>query len=42
VAGDVMTLIADTWRIRATLDLMPQRDDLETIAAHALAWEQKP
>jgi hypothetical protein len=28
-------------RIRATLDWTPQYDDLETIAAHALAWEQK-
>jgi UDP-glucose 4-epimerase len=25
----------------ATLDWSPQYDDLETIAAHALAWEQK-
>jgi UDP-glucose 4-epimerase len=36
-----MTMIADTSRIRSTLDWSPQYDDLETIAAHALAWEQK-
>ena len=28
-------------RIRATLEWRPQYDDLDTIAAHALAWEQK-
>jgi UDP-glucose 4-epimerase len=39
--GDIMTMIADTGRIRATLDWTPQYDDLSTIAAHALAWEEK-
>jgi len=39
--GDIMTMIADTGRIRSTLDWTPQYDDLETIAAHALAWEEK-
>src|SRR6187397_3429781 len=39
--GDIMTMVADTSRIRATLDWTPQFDDLETIAAHALAWEEK-
>jgi UDP-glucose 4-epimerase len=39
--GDIMTMIADTSRIRGTLDWTPQYDDLETIAAHALAWEEK-
>jgi UDP-glucose 4-epimerase len=39
--GDIMTMIADTGRIRRTLDWTPQYDDLETIAAHALAWEEK-
>jgi UDP-glucose 4-epimerase len=39
--GDIMTMIADTSRIRATLDWTPQYDDLETIAAHALAWETR-
>jgi UDP-glucose 4-epimerase len=36
-----MTMVADTARIRSTLEWTPQFDDLETIAAHALAWEQK-
>ena len=39
--GDIMTMIADTSRIGATLDWTPQYADLETIAAHALAWEEK-
>ena len=39
--GDIMTMVADTGRIRATLDWTPQFDDLETIATHALAWEEK-
>jgi UDP-glucose 4-epimerase len=39
--GDIMTMIADTSRIRATLDWIPQYDNLDTIAAHALAWEEK-
>jgi UDP-glucose 4-epimerase len=39
--GDIMTMVADTGRIRTTLDWTPQYDNLETIAAHALAWEEK-
>jgi UDP-glucose 4-epimerase len=39
--GDIMTMVADTSRIRSTLDWTPQYDDLETIATHALAWETK-
>jgi UDP-glucose 4-epimerase len=39
--GDIMTMVADTSRIHATLDWTPQFDDLETIAGHALAWEAK-
>jgi len=39
--GDIMAMVADTSRIRATLDWTPQYDDLETIAAHALAWEDR-
>ncbi len=39
--GDIMTMIADTSRIRSMLDWTPQYDDLETIARHALAWESK-
>jgi UDP-glucose 4-epimerase len=34
-------MVADTARIAATLDWAPQYTDLETIAAHALAWEEK-
>jgi len=39
--GDIMTMIADTSLIRATLDWTPQYDDIETIATHALTWEWK-
>lgn len=39
--GDIMTMIADTTRMRATLDWTPQYDDLDIIARHALAWEEK-
>ena len=39
--GDIMTMVADTSRIRSTLGWTPQYDDLETIAAHALSWEEK-
>jgi UDP-glucose 4-epimerase len=39
--GDIMTMVADTSRIRSTLDWTPQYDNLDTIAAHALAWEEK-
>ena len=38
-AGDPDTLVADTTRIRRELDWTPRFDDLETIVAHALAWE---
>jgi UDP-glucose 4-epimerase len=39
--GDIMTMVADTSRIRGLLDWKPQYDDREAIAAHALAWEDK-
>ena len=39
--GDIMTMVADTSRIRATLDWTPRYDDLDIIATHALAWEEK-
>jgi UDP-glucose 4-epimerase len=39
--SDIMTIIADTARIRATLDWTPQYDTIDTIARHALAWEEK-
>jgi UDP-glucose 4-epimerase len=39
--GDMMTMVADTSRIRSLLDWTPQYDNLDQIAAHALAWEEK-
>ncbi|MBI5321032.1 UDP-glucose 4-epimerase GalE [Bradyrhizobium sp.] len=39
--GDIMTMVADTSRMRMLLDWTPQYDDLDTIATHALAWEEK-
>ena len=39
--GDIMTMVADTSLIHATLDWTPRYDDLDTIATHALAWETK-
>src|ERR1700712_5197179 len=37
----IMTMVADTSRIRSVLDWTPQYDDLNSIARHALAWEEK-
>ena len=34
-------LVADNRRILATLPWRPERDDLDTIVADALAWERK-
>ena len=39
--GDIMAMIAETARIHAALDWTPQFGNLDTIAAHALAWEEK-
>ena len=39
--GDIMEMVADTARLRALLNWTPQYDDLNVIAAHALAWEEK-
>jgi UDP-glucose 4-epimerase len=39
--GDIMTMVADASRIRSTLNWSPQYDDLDTIARHALAWEEQ-
>ncbi len=39
--GDPALLVADTSKIRATLDWHPRYDDLETIVRHAFAWERK-
>jgi len=40
-AGDPDSLVADNRRILATLPWRPRLDDLDTIVAHALAWERK-
>lgn len=39
-AGDPPLLVADNARILSTIDWRPQFDDLDTIVAHALAWER--
>jgi UDP-glucose 4-epimerase len=39
--GDPDALVADNARILATLPWRPRLDDLDTIVAHALAWERK-
>lgn len=39
-AGDPDALTADNARILATLPWRPRLDDLDTIVAHALAWER--
>jgi len=40
-AGDPAALVANVDRIRATLPWRPQFQDLDTIVAHALAWEKR-
>lgn len=40
-AGDPAALISDNGRILATLPWKPAHADLETIVAHAVAWERK-
>ena len=39
--GDIVTMVADTGRLRALFDWTPRYDDLDTIATHALVWEEK-
>jgi UDP-glucose 4-epimerase len=39
--GDIVTMVADTGRLRALFDWTPRYEDLDTIATHALAWEEK-
>ena len=39
--GDPAELVANVERIRATLDWRPQFQDLDTIVAHAYAWERR-
>ena len=40
-AGDPDSLISDNQRIKATLPWQPRHADLDTIVAHALAWERR-
>ena len=40
-AGDPDSLISDPSRLKATLPWRPAHDRLDTIVAHALAWERK-
>jgi UDP-glucose 4-epimerase len=40
-AGDPAQIVAAAERARVMLDWQPQLDDLDTIVAHALAWERK-
>ena len=40
-AGDPTSLVANADRIRATLQWRPQFQDLDTIVAHAFAWEKR-
>jgi UDP-glucose 4-epimerase len=39
--GDPATIVADTARLRRELNWTPAYDDLDTIVAHALAWERQ-
>jgi UDP-glucose 4-epimerase len=40
-AGDADSLISNPARLRATLGWQPRHAELDTIIAHALAWERK-
>jgi hypothetical protein len=40
-AGDPADLVAACSRAHSTLKWQPRFDDLQTIVAHALAWERK-
>ena len=39
--GDIMTMVADVTRIHGAIKWTPRYGDLDTIATHALAWEEK-
>ena len=39
--GDPASLVSDNRRILAELPWRPRHVDLDTIVAHALAWERK-
>ncbi|WP_293487165.1 GDP-mannose 4,6-dehydratase, partial [Parvibaculum sp.] len=40
-AGDPASIVADPARIKHTLGWVPDYDDLDTIIAHAFAWEKR-
>ncbi|RXH01617.1 UDP-glucose 4-epimerase GalE [Bradyrhizobium vignae] len=40
-AGDPAAIVADSGRLRQVLSWTPAYDDLDTVVAHALAWERK-
>jgi len=40
-AGDPAQIVAACERVRSTLGWQPRFNDLQTIVAHALAWERK-
>ena len=40
-AGDPAQLVAGVGRMKEALDWSARFDDLDTIVAHALAWERK-
>jgi UDP-glucose 4-epimerase len=40
-AGDVPALVADSTKLRATLNWQPRHDDLEEIVRSALEWERR-
>jgi UDP-glucose 4-epimerase len=40
-AGDPAYIVADGARARSLLNWQPHFDDLQTIVAHALAWERQ-
>jgi len=37
--GDAVTIVADSKRLKETLQWTPRHDDLQEIVSHALAWE---
>jgi len=39
--GDPTQIVSACDRVRSTLGWQPRFDDLQTIVAHALAWERK-
>ncbi|MDO9126264.1 MAG: UDP-glucose 4-epimerase GalE, partial [Parvibaculum sp.] len=39
--GDPASVVSNPARIKSTLDWTPAFDDLDTIVAHALAWEKR-